>query len=86
MKYLGWIRVAGNNIQTWTLTQQDMDNISRGINSIIDEQFSDQFDDENSVLSTLTFNVESMRNKKFYQYVPLSIIDNADLSGLMAYR
>jgi hypothetical protein len=86
MKYLGWIRVAGNNIQTWTLTQQDMDNISRGINSIIDEQFSDQFDDENSVLSTLTFNVESMRNKKFYQDVPLSIIDNADLSGLMAYR
>jgi hypothetical protein len=86
MKYLGWIRVAGNNIQTWTLTQQDMDNISRGINSIIDEQFSDQFDDENSVLSELTFNIESMRNKKFYQDVPLSIIDNADLSGLMAYR
>jgi hypothetical protein len=86
MKYLGWIRVAGNNIQTWTLTQQDMDNISRGINSIIDEQFSDQFDDENSVLSELTFNIESMRNKKFYQDVPLSIIDNADLSGLLAYR
>lgn len=86
MKYLGWIRVAGNNIQTWTLTQQDMDNISRGINSIIEEQLGDQFDDDNSVLSELTFNVESMRNKKFYQDVPLSIIDNADLSGLLAYR
>jgi len=82
MKYLGWIRVQGNNIQTWTLTSEDMSNITRGISSVIEQEIGSEEDD----LQDLTFNVESMTNKKYYSDVPFEVIDSGDVTKLLAYR
>jgi hypothetical protein len=37
MKELGWKRVANDNIQTWTLTRDDLHSISNGIDDILGE-------------------------------------------------
>jgi hypothetical protein len=82
MRHLGWIRVAGNNIQTWTLTSKDMDNISRGINDVL----SQENNEDESEINEMTFNVESMSNRKFYVDVPFEVIDSGDVTRLLQYR
>ncbi len=69
MKELGWKRLAGNNIETQTLTQSDLDDILNGIYDAYDE------DAENH-----SFNIEVRGNGKVFWNIPYNIM--AD--GVMA--
>ena len=66
MKEWGWKRVAGDNVQTWTLTPSDLGDIGSGIYEIMGELPEE--DDP-------TVNIEVLATKKVYYDVPLSVID-----------
>lgn len=70
MKNLGWKRMVGNNIQTQTLTEEDLNNICRGIN----DAYGDEIDDET------TFNIEINSNSKIFWNIPISVMEQ----GVMA--
>lgn len=74
MKNLGWKRVAGNNIQTQTLTFDDLRAIGNGIYDIDDE-----------VKDNEEFYIEVMGNNKLYSGVPYSVINNCDVNQLGQY-
>lgn len=82
MKYLGWVRVQSNNIQTWTLTPKTMSNISRGIDEAIDQEMG--YDEEN--VNELEFNIEVLANRKMYYNVPYDDISSGKPQRLMQYR
>lgn len=82
MKYLGWVRVQGDNIQTWTLTPRTMHNISNGIDEAIDQEMG--YDEEN--VNDLEFNIEVMANRKIYFNVPYDDIASGKPQRLMQYR
>lgn len=67
MKNFGWIRVAQNNIQTWTFTPEDYSSIREGLYDILDEDDDIEGD---------TVNLEVLSNNKFYMNIPLATIVN----------
>ena len=75
MKELGWKRMAGENIQTQTLTRNDLYSISNGIGDAFD------IDADN-----MKFNIEIMANNKVYFGVPVSVIDNLNPMALREYE
>ena len=77
MKELGWVRVAGNNIQTYTLTSDDLKNIANGLYDINDEL------DENS---DVPFNIEVSASGSFYTRVPYKLINDGSPSQIVQYR
>jgi hypothetical protein len=83
LKDLNWARVAGNNIQTYILSPEQFKNISKGIDNILEQEFSG-FDEED--FSDLTFNIEVIANKKFFTKVPFSVIESGNIQKLMQYR
>lgn len=46
MKYWGWKRVQGNNVETWNLTPQDMKIIAQGLDEILDQSGEEMPDSE----------------------------------------
>lgn len=76
MKYLGWKRVKQNNIQTQTLTHEDLQDIARGIG----DAYQDDLDDNTP------FNIEVNATKTLYENIPLSMIESGNPSELSAYR
>jgi hypothetical protein len=81
MKYLGWIRIAGNNIQLWKLSNESLNKISRGLNSVFDQEGK-----EDSEIQESTYNIEFMETKKYFVDVPITVIDSGDITQLLAYR
>lgn len=81
MKWLGYIRVANNEIQTWFLRTQDLSNISRGIGNILDDIGIDEDETED-----ITFNVEVVSTKKYYEDVPLSDIESENVVNVALHE
>ena len=76
MEYLGWKRVAGNNIQTQTLTHDDLKSIANGL--------ADAYQDE--VEDNTLFNIEVNGNNRFYQDIPYYLISDGAPSQLEQYN
>ena len=78
LKHWGWKRVHGNNIETWTLTPEDMQNIVRGLDD------SGELDEgEEGDLEEL--NIEVRSTGKFYQNVPLHVLETGNPAVLNSY-
>jgi len=76
MEYLGWKRIAGNNIQTQTLTHDDLKFIASGLDDAYGEDIED-----NTI-----FNIEVNGNGRYYQDVPYYLISDEAPSQLEAYN
>jgi len=76
MKTLGWKRLAGNSITTWTLSSSDLESIKSGI--------WDAFSDSES-LDGEKFDIEVASNNKMFWGVPMGVIESVDLSQLNYY-
>ena len=79
LKELGWKRVAQDNIQTWTLTRDDLHDISNGIDHIL-EGFN--WDDGREV----TYNIEVGATGKFYSNVPTTVIEKLNPMAMREYE
>jgi len=77
MRELGWKRVAGNNIQTQTLTSNDLKDIASGLYDIDNDL------DENS---NEQFTIEVAANGVVLRHVPYKLISDASPSALIQYR
>jgi hypothetical protein len=80
MKKLGWKRMAGHEITTWTLTSKDFDSIKYGIWDALPEEGLDE-----EGLDEETFNIEVMANETMYWGVPYHVIDSGQLQELRGY-
>lgn len=76
MKELGWQRVAGNSIQTWTLTTDDLHHISNGIDDILGD-WEDNSDPK--------FTIEVGSTQKLYFDVPSSVIETLSPKKVAEY-
>ena len=75
MKHLGWKRVKGNNVETWHLTASDLSDIASGLGEILTSEDGDDF----------SFNIEVASSRKFFEEVPILVIESGNLSGLHEY-
>jgi hypothetical protein len=75
MKHLGWKRVKGDNIQTETLTREDLREIANGLW----EAYDDKCEKE-------TFNIEVNSTRQVYNEVPYYLISDGSPSTLQSYR
>jgi hypothetical protein len=75
VKKLGWKRIKGNNIQTWTLTESDLDDIASAYYEIANEEVENE-----------TFNIEVSSSGKFYKNVPWSVIDSKNVIEIAGYE
>jgi len=78
MKNLGWKRVAGRNIQTQTLTEEDLKNIDYGL--------YDAYEQELEADNNIEFNIEVMGNRTYYTDVPYTIISTHNPLALREYQ
>jgi len=74
MKELGWKRVKSNNIQTETLTHQDLKEIADGLWNAYDEQCENQ-----------KFNIEVNANSEIYSDVPYVLIADGSPTQLRTF-
>lgn len=78
MKNLGWKRVAGRNIQTQTLTEEDLKNIDYGLY----DAYEQELESDNSI----EFNIEVMAGGSYYTGVPYSVISIHNPLALREYQ
>jgi len=76
MKKWGWKRVQGNNVQTQTLTTDDLKDIANGLYDI---------NDELSENDETTFNIEVVSTGAYYTSVPYRIISDENPGALRIY-
>lgn len=76
LKFLGWKRVHGNWIETWTLTESDLKQIVNGLYDI------DEFFDE----SNQTFNIEVRSRRIVFSDIPANILSGIKIKDLMQFR
>ena len=76
MEQLGWIRVAGHNIQTFNLTHDDLKRIADGL-----YDSNDNIDVEDP-----SFNIEVMSTGIVYSGIPFSIISEGNPSSIGVYK
>lgn len=74
IKHFGWKRLLGREIETYTLTESDLDDIANGL--------YDAYGDD--VINT-TFNIEIQSSKRYYVAVPWEIISSKDFTTLMSH-
>lgn len=87
----GWQRVKENNIQTQTLTSQDLSNIMNGLYDAYGEELDDNDNDQSNIselnpLGEQTFNIEVMSTRSWYEDVPISILEKKNPAALNPYR
>ena len=75
MENYGWKSVKTNYIQTWNLTEEDLNCISRGI-----------FDADSEIDDSEEFNIEVMSSNKTFAQVPLYVIRSRDPRELFNYE
>lgn len=76
MKYLGWIRVAGKNVQMWHLTRENLKTLCNGLY----DAKGDEPDDDD------LFHVEVMATHKIFYDIPYEILKEENPIKLAAYR
>ena len=93
----GWKRVKGNNVETWTLTADDLRSIADGLadTGCFDDDDDDDDDDSDR---RLTVDIDVRGGVKapedpntplvpqFYQEVPLAVLEQHDIAALEPYR
>lgn len=77
MKNWGWQRVAGDNVQTERLSEEDMKNIANGL--------WDAFENEIESNPDMTFNIEVNSTRKIYRDVPYNVLNKGTLTDLLPY-
>lgn len=79
MKYEGWKRVKGNEVETWNLTAQDLKEIVDGLSEIAFENGDGDIgpDDE--------FNIEIRSTKKYHTNIPWSVLEDAEPLTISTY-
>lgn len=75
LKYDGWKRVKGNNIETWTLTATDLGNIASGL-----------WDADSEIPDGARFDIDVRSNQRFYQDVPMWVIRKRNPAALREYQ
>ena len=75
MKYMGWIRVQGRNVQIWTLSSKGLKIIANGL---WDAVGGDEVELEE-------FNIETFQPSAAYRDIPFKIIEQGDPSALYEY-
>jgi len=78
MKHLGWQRVKQDNIQTETLTTEDLKNITNGL--------FDAYEDEIENDPNATFNIEVNAAREIYEDVPWFVLEKESPTDLLPYR
>jgi len=87
MKYLGWKRLTishyGIAVQTWFLTNDSLRDISRGISDAGGEDFGmpEETDEDN-----VEVEIEVRSNNKRFSGIPLSVVDQRNVSALFPYE
>jgi len=74
MKYWGWKRLEGNNVETWTLTNSDLNTIATGLWDAFDE-----------VVESETFNIYIYSNQKWFNDVPWAVIESANVAVIREF-
>jgi hypothetical protein len=77
LEHWGWQRVKGNTAETYTLTQEDLGNLSSGLGDVRDE--------EGVTDEEFEFDIYVMSGQKWFTGVPYSVIQKGDLAGLREY-
>jgi hypothetical protein len=89
LKYLGWVRVKGNEIQVNTLTSEDLKNITKGLYDAYNEELEKtnvQDVDETNPMGEYTFNIDVLSTKSYYRNVPWSVLAKDNPTALNPYR
>lgn len=89
LKHWGWQRVKGTEIQTQTLTTEDLKHISRGLYDAYGDQLDDVEPEEKTELNPMgeyTFNIDVISTRSYYRDVPLSILEKNNPTALNAYK
>lgn len=79
MKVLGWKRVKGDSIETYSLTRDDLSDIISGINNIAESSGIESEED-------FTVDIEVNANSTIFIDVPYSVLSQKDPSLLYQYR
>jgi len=77
VKELGWKKVNNDDVSTWTLTEEDMMAIKRGLSKVLESE--DNYDDQ-------TFNIYVESNNTVFYDVPFSVIERNITGELLEYR
>lgn len=90
MKNWGWKAIRGVEVDTWNLTSGDMKQIATGIYDVYGDSI-EEYSDENGNVDEYGnegpyFGVEVYSRKDYYSHVPLSVLENGDLSSMRQYR
>jgi hypothetical protein len=75
MKVLGWKRVHGTSIQTWTLEDKDLKEIADAMYDACQEE-AEEFE----------YEIEVMSNGKFFTGVPWSVLEGDKVADLRPYQ
>jgi hypothetical protein len=78
MQKFGWIRFAGQNIETFLFTPETLSKIYKGMSSIFEEEGIEET--ENYI-----FNIEVISTRKFYTNIPFSLIENGTTKDIALY-
>ena len=81
LKNLGWKRVNGNNVETYTLTNNDLKEISNGLWEAYEREISESSEEE-----PVVFNIEVKSNGLFFTDIPYNSISSHDVSQLRSFR
>ena len=79
MQHLGWKRVQGSNVQTFTMSSDDLRNIAQGLDDTLDE------DIEGEDTRDPEYTIEVLATRKIYYGVPLSVINKANPMEIVTY-
>jgi len=74
MQHWGWKRLEGNNIETWTLTNSDLNTIASGLWDAFDE-----------IVESETFNIYIYSNQKWFNDVPWAVIESANVAAIREF-
>ena len=81
LEHFGWKRVAGSNVETYNLTNEDLREISNGLWEAYEQEI-EQSTEEEPVL----FNIEVKSNGLFFTDVPYESISSHDVGQLRGFQ
>ena len=82
MKSYGMVRVAGDSVQTETLSKTKLREIARGLESAFEQE---GFFESGKDIDKETFDIEVNSTGKFYRGVPWAVIEEGDMKSLRDY-
>lgn len=78
LKHLGWIRIKGNEFDSYELNNEQIRKIGYALSKLEDE--GEEFSEDENI------NLYIFSNKSYYEDVPISVIDSRDLVALREYK